>query len=59
VTISNAAGLPALVKYGADNWVLLVVNSDSQVVTVATPKGNYTVTVQIGNVKSTKTIAVL
>ena len=59
VTISNAAGLPALVKYGADSWVLLIVNSDSQVVTVTTPKGNYTVTVQIGNVKSTKTIAVL
>ena len=59
VTISNAAGLPALVKYGTDTWVLLLVTSDSQVVTVNTAKGSYSVTVQIGSVKSTKSVAVL
>jgi hypothetical protein len=59
VTISNAAGLPALVKYGADSWVLLLVSSDSQVVTVTTAKGAYSVTVQIGTVKTTKSVTVL
>ena len=59
VTISNAAGLPALVKYGPEKWVLLLVGSDSQVVTVMTAKGTYTVTVQIGTVKSTKSVTVL
>jgi hypothetical protein len=59
VTILNAAGLPALVKYGADSWVLLLVSSDSQVVTVTTAKGAYSVTVQIGTVKTTKSVTVL
>ncbi len=59
VTISNGAGLPALVKYGSDAWVLLLVTSDSQVVTVKTAKGNYSVTVQIGTAKSTKSVTVL
>jgi hypothetical protein len=47
------------VKYGADSWVLLLVSYDSQVVTVKTAKGAYSVTVQIGTVKTTKTVTVL
>jgi hypothetical protein len=58
VTLTNASGLPALVKYGAEKWVLLLVASDSQVVTVMTLKGTYSVTVQIGEVKSSKSVVV-
>ena len=58
VRILNAAGLPVLVKYGAEKWVLLIAKTDSENVIVKTAKGSYSVTVQIDQVKSTRTVVV-
>ncbi|MEY4079509.1 MAG: hypothetical protein RIS80_1278 [Actinomycetota bacterium] len=58
VRILNAAGMPVLVKYASDKWVLVLAKTDSENVIVKTAKGNYSVTVQIDQVKSTRTVAV-
>ncbi len=58
VRILNASGMPVLVKYGAEKWVLLVAKTDSENVIVRTAKGSYSVTVQIDQTKSTKTVVV-
>ena len=58
VRILNAAGMPVLVKYGADSWVLTIAKTDSENVIVKTAKGSYSVTVQIDQTKSTKTVVV-
>lgn len=58
VKLTNAQGLAVLIKYGADKWELLVASSDNQTITVATAKGSYSVTVQIGAVRSVKTVTV-
>jgi hypothetical protein len=58
VRILNAAGMPVLVKYAPDKWVLVLAKTDSENVIVKTAKGNYSVTVQIDQVKSTRTVVV-
>lgn len=58
VKISNAQGLPVLIKYGAEKWELLVAASDSQTVSITTAKGSYSVTIQIGTVRSVKAVTV-
>ena len=58
VKLSNAQGLPVLIKYGADKWELLVASSDSQIVSVPVAKGSYAITIQIGSSRTAKTVVV-